>query len=137
MFISKEKYDEIIDSYREMNGRMFELAEDVHKDNGRLLELCKELLDENKALRAENVKLKQTKVNITQRELEEINRQKNELLFDNIAKQYQALRFLSLDKPNVAYTEICFAICKSGGNLTEREKERFDMLAERQFGGEK
>lgn len=50
---------------------------------------------------------------------------------------HNALRFLSLDKPNVAYTEICFAICKSGGNLTEREKERFDMLAERQFGGEK
>ena len=71
---------------------MLELAEGVHKDNGRLLELCKKLLDENKALKAENVKLKSTKVNIAQRELEEINRQKNELLFDNIGKQYKEVR---------------------------------------------
>lgn len=50
---------------------------------------------------------------------------------------HNALYFLSADKPDAAYMEICFAICKSGGTLIEREKERFDILAEQQFGGEK
>ncbi len=86
MFISLKRYKKVMKSYGETveaNGRILDLAQEVNNDNAKLIEICKQLLDENKALRAENVKLKQTKVNITQRELEEINRQKNELLFDS------------------------------------------------------
>ena len=39
---------------------------------------------------------------------------------------HNALRFLSENKIDVAYTEICYAIMKSGGNLTEKEKIEFD-----------
>ena len=39
---------------------------------------------------------------------------------------HNALRFLSENKTDVAYTEICHAIMKSGGNLTEKEKIEFD-----------
>ena len=39
---------------------------------------------------------------------------------------HNALRFVLENKTDVAYTEICYAIMKSGADLTETEKEEFD-----------
>jgi hypothetical protein len=36
------------------------------------------------------------------------------------------LRFILENKPDVAYTEVCYAIMKSGAELTETEKAEFD-----------
>lgn len=53
MFLSLKRCQKINKSHREaleLNGRMLALAEEIHKDNKTLLDLCKQLLDENKAL---------------------------------------------------------------------------------------
>ena len=39
---------------------------------------------------------------------------------------HNALRFILENETDVAYTEICYAIMKSGADLTETEKEEFD-----------
>lgn len=39
---------------------------------------------------------------------------------------HNALRFIIENKTDVAYTEICYAIIKSGADLIETEKEEFD-----------
>ena len=39
---------------------------------------------------------------------------------------HNALRFVLENKTDVAYTEICYAIMKSGADLTETEKAEFD-----------
>ena len=39
---------------------------------------------------------------------------------------HNALRFILEKKTDVAYTEICYAIMKSGAELTETEKAEFD-----------
>lgn len=39
---------------------------------------------------------------------------------------HNALRFILENKADVAYTEICYAIMKSGADLTETEKAEFD-----------
>ena len=39
---------------------------------------------------------------------------------------HNALRFILENKTDVAYTEICYAIMKSGEELTETEKAEFD-----------
>lgn len=39
---------------------------------------------------------------------------------------HNALRFILENKTDVAYTEICYAIVKSGADLTEMEREAFD-----------
>ncbi len=39
---------------------------------------------------------------------------------------HNALRFICENKTDVAYTEICYAIMKSGADLTETEKTEFD-----------
>ena len=39
---------------------------------------------------------------------------------------HNALRFILENKTDVAYTEICYAIMKSGADLIETEKEEFD-----------
>lgn len=36
-----------------------------------------------------------------------------------------ALHFIEIGKPDIAYTEICWAILKSGGKLSDTERERF------------
>ena len=41
---------------------------------------------------------------------------------------HNALRFISQNKPEVAYEEICYAIKRSGGELTEEEKRIFDEV---------
>ena len=61
MFLSLKRCQEINKSHREaleLNGRMLDLAEEIHKDNKTLLDLCKQLLDENKALIVEIKRLK-------------------------------------------------------------------------------
>lgn len=63
MFISLKRYKKLMKSYGETvesNRRILDLAEGIHKDNAELLEICKQLLDENKALRVE-IKLKEGK----------------------------------------------------------------------------
>ena len=39
-----------------------------------------------------------------------------------------ALYFIENGKPDVAYTEICYAIAKSGGELSDSEFEKFCEL---------
>ena len=39
---------------------------------------------------------------------------------------HNALRFVLENKTDLAYTEICYAIMKSGADLTETEKAEFD-----------
>lgn len=39
---------------------------------------------------------------------------------------HNALRFIKDGKPDVAYEEICWAIVKSGGELSDEEKEGFN-----------
>lgn len=39
---------------------------------------------------------------------------------------HNALRFILENKTDVAYTKICYAIMKSGAELTETEKAEFD-----------
>lgn len=41
---------------------------------------------------------------------------------------HNALHFMLKDKPNIGYTEICYAIMKSGGALNEEENKRFIEL---------
>ena len=41
---------------------------------------------------------------------------------------HNALRFILENKTDVAYTEICYAIMKSGADLIETEKEEFDKI---------
>ena len=43
-----------------------------------------------------------------------------------VAFLHNALRFILENKTDVAYTEICYAIMKSGEELTETEKAEFD-----------
>ena len=43
---------------------------------------------------------------------------------------HNALRFILENKTDVAYTEICYAIMKSGAELTEKEKVEFDKRIE-------
>ena len=43
-----------------------------------------------------------------------------------VALLHNALRLILENKTDVAYTEICYAIMKSGADLTEKEKEEFD-----------
>ena len=43
-----------------------------------------------------------------------------------VAFLHNALRLILENKTDVAYTEICYAIMKSGADLTETEKEEFD-----------
>ena len=38
---------------------------------------------------------------------------------------HNALAFITEGKSNVAYSEICWAICKSGGELSEAEKQHW------------
>ena len=38
---------------------------------------------------------------------------------------HNALFFITNDKPDVAYREICWAILKSGGKLREEEQAKF------------
>lgn len=67
------------------------------------------------------------------------NRNKNKKINSKLSEYpcdvflHNALRFLSQNKPEVAYAEICYAITKSGGDLTEAEKERFKMLRDREL----
>ena len=53
------------------------------------------------------------------------NKKTNKLLNDYPCSDFlhNALRFISQGKSDVAYDEICHAIIKCGGELTEREKE--------------
>ena len=39
---------------------------------------------------------------------------------------HNALRFILENKTDVAYSEICYAIMRSGAELTETEKQEFD-----------
>ena len=39
---------------------------------------------------------------------------------------HNSLRFILENKTDVAYTEICYAIMKSGSELTETEKAEFE-----------
>ena len=39
---------------------------------------------------------------------------------------HNALRFILENKTDVAYSDICYAIMKSGAELTETEKQEFD-----------
>lgn len=39
---------------------------------------------------------------------------------------HNALRFINDGKPQVAYSEICYAIIKSGGELYEEERNEFN-----------
>ena len=39
---------------------------------------------------------------------------------------HNALRFILENKTDVAYSEICYAIVRSGAELTETEKQEFD-----------
>ena len=43
-----------------------------------------------------------------------------------VAFLHNALRLILENKTDVAYTEICYAIMKSGADLIETEKEEFD-----------
>ena len=43
-----------------------------------------------------------------------------------VAFLHNALRLILENKTDVAYTEICYAIMKSGADLIEKEKEEFD-----------
>ena len=43
-----------------------------------------------------------------------------------VAFLHNALRLILENKTDVAYTEICYAIMKSGAELTETEKAEFD-----------
>lgn len=43
-----------------------------------------------------------------------------------------ALYFIENEKPNDAYTEICWAIVKSGGELAGKEKKKFNELCNKE-----
>ena len=43
-----------------------------------------------------------------------------------------ALQFIENGKPDNAYTEICWAIMKSGGKLTDEEKKKFNELCNKE-----
>lgn len=54
---------------------------------------------------------------------------------DNVFSQYpcsvflhNALRFITEGKPEVAYEEICWALVRSGAELSKEEKTRFEEL---------
>lgn len=44
---------------------------------------------------------------------------------------HNALWFISEGKSNAAYEEICWAILKSGGKLTDDERKKFDEISSR------
>ena len=39
-----------------------------------------------------------------------------------------ALHFISIEQPSDAYEEICYAIIRSGGELSDEERRTFEML---------
>lgn len=41
---------------------------------------------------------------------------------------HNALRFISEGKSDIAYEEICWALKRSGGELLEEEKKKFEEL---------
>lgn len=59
-----------------------------------------------------------------------INREINKLLKDYPCRDYlhNALTFIADGKPEAAYDEICCAILRSGGSLTEEESRIRDQL---------
>ena len=57
-------------------------------------------------------------------------KQKDEMLsrYPCSAFLHNALSFISQNKPEVAYEEICYAIKRSGGVLTEEENRIFENI---------
>ena len=43
-----------------------------------------------------------------------------------------ALHFIEISKPDIAYTEICWAIVKSGGELSDSEFKKFFELRDKE-----
>lgn len=41
-----------------------------------------------------------------------------------------ALYFITINESSVAYSEICYAIIKSGGELSDEERRRFEIVRE-------
>lgn len=67
-----------------------------------------------------------------------IKRRNKERQSDRIISEYpcvdylhNALHFLKSGKPDVAYSEICHAIIRSGAELSLEEKEEFKRIEER------
>ena len=47
---------------------------------------------------------------------------------------HNALRFITEGKPYIAYEEICWALLRAGGELSNQEKELFEKIkASREF----
>lgn len=96
-------------------------------------------------------KEKEEAINITMQELQAINKKVEELRVDKIIRkvflkkdnklnQYpcnvylqNALRFIVNKEYNTAYSEICWAIIKSGGKLTEEQEKIFKDINRRYF----
>ena len=67
MFVSLKRYKEMKKSYAkavEIGTRANDLVKEVYNSNGRLITLCKQLLDENKSLRAEIERLKGDEIGV-------------------------------------------------------------------------
>ena len=41
-----------------------------------------------------------------------------------------ALHFITINESSVAYAEICYAIIKSGGELSDKERRKFEIARE-------
>lgn len=70
--------------------------------------------------------------------MKEIIRRAKEKRRDRIISEYpcidflhNALHFLKSEKPEVAYSEICHAIIRSGAELNREEKEEFKRIKDR------